>query len=78
MKRVSIKRAASDEMPRDVEVEPGTTAYDLLRALNFDPRQHAIGTANGEILQGNDALYSKVSDGDKLLVTEQAKVGSPC
>ena len=75
MKRISVKKAASDEMPKDIEIETGTTAYDVLRAINLDPSQHSVGLSDGTILRGNDSLYSKVEDGDKILITEQATVG---
>ena len=76
MKKVAIKKAASQEMPRDIELEPGTTAYDALKALGLESNEYGISTPSGEILEGHDALYNKVEDGDKLLITERASVGT--
>ena len=75
MKKISIKKAASQEMPKDLELEPGTTVYDVLKAISLDPAQFSVSLPNGEKLQGHDAIYTKVSDGDKLLVSERATVG---
>lgn len=75
MKRIAVKKAASNEMPKDVEIEAGTTAYDLLRSLDLDPSEYSVGLSDGGILEGTDSLYSKVKEGDKVLITEQATVG---
>jgi hypothetical protein len=75
MKKISIKKAASAELPRDLELEPGTTVYDVLKTVNLDPGQFAISVPTGEMLQGHDGIYAKVSDGDKLLISERATVG---
>ena len=76
MKRISIKKAASQELPRDLELEPGTTVYDVLKAVDLEPGQFAISIPSGEMLQGHDGLYAKVNDGEKLLISERATVGA--
>ncbi len=75
MKRISVKKAASEELPRDLELQPGTTVYDLLTTIKMEPGQFAISLPSGEMLQGHDGLYAKVNDGDKLLISERATVG---
>jgi sulfur carrier protein ThiS len=74
MKKIAVKKAASTELPRDLDLEPGTTAYDVLKAIGLEPAQFEISIPNGEMLHRNDPLYSKVNDGDKLLVSERATV----
>ena len=76
MKKIAIKKAASPDLPQDLDLQPGTTVYDMLKAINLDPGQFAISIPTGEMLQGHDPIYSKVSDGDKLLVSEHATVGA--
>jgi hypothetical protein len=75
MKRVSIKKAASQEMPRDLELEPGTTVYDVLKAVRMELGQFTVSIPSGEMLPGHDGLYARVNDGDKLLISERATVG---
>jgi hypothetical protein len=76
MKKIAIKKAESTELPRDLDLEPGTTTYDVLKAIGLEPAQFQISIPNGEMLHGNDPLYTKVNDGDKLLVSERATVGA--
>lgn len=75
MKRISIKKAASQELPRDLELEPGTTVYDVLKTMNLEPGQFAVSIPSGEMLHGHDQLYARVNDGEKLLISESATVG---
>lgn len=73
MKKISVAVSGSDEI-KDLEIESGTTAADVLAALNltnFELLPEKEGTPFGR----TESIYGKVEDGDKLFAVPTGDVG---
>lgn len=72
---VLISGAPEGQNLRDLEIDPGTSAGDVLQALDLDgyllSRQGSAQT-----LAAEETIYDTVSNGDKLRATPVAEVGS--
>jgi hypothetical protein len=74
MKRLAIKPAAADREPIDVEIEPGTTAGEILKQIGL--AGYWLAFPNSPRFFSNDeAVFPHVLDGDKLLASSPADVG---
>lgn len=73
MKRLSVVVAGTGQI-RDLEIQPGTTAGDVLAQLNL--RDYLLSKGPNEPFLANaDSVYDKVSDGEKIFASTKAEVG---
>ncbi|MDX2181570.1 MAG: hypothetical protein SFV18_18390 [Bryobacteraceae bacterium] len=73
MKRLSIVVAGSGQI-RDVEIQPGTTAGDVLNQLNLAEYLLSKGP-NDPFFASAESVYDKVKDGEKIFASTKADVG---
>ncbi|MBZ5606191.1 MAG: hypothetical protein LAO79_28195 [Acidobacteriia bacterium] len=73
MKKLSVVVAGSGQI-RDVEIEPGTTAGDLLQQLNLSDYLLSRGP-NEPFFAASESAYDKVRDGEKIFASTKAEVG---
>jgi hypothetical protein len=77
MKRLAIGRPGTGD-PIDVNIEPGTTARDVIRQAGLEGFMLAKKPAGDEApisFATDEEIYTKVMDGEKLLAVTPAKVG---
>lgn len=73
MKRLSVVVAGTGQI-RDIEIQPGTTAGDVLTQLNL--RDYLLSKGPNEpFLASGESVYDKVSDGEKIFASTKAEVG---
>ena len=73
MKRLSVVVAGTGQI-RDVQIEPGTTAGDLLGQLNL--RDYLLSKGpNDPFFANAETIYDKVKDGEKIFASTKAEVG---
>jgi hypothetical protein len=73
MKHLSVVVAGSGQI-RDVEIQPGTTAGDILNQLNL--RDYLLSKGPNEpFFASADSVYDKVNDGEKIFASTKAEVG---
>ena len=73
MKRLSIVVAGSGQI-RDVEIQPGTTAGDILNQLNL--RDYLLSKGpNDPFFAAGESVYDKLNDGEKAFASTKAEVG---
>ena len=75
MKRIAIKVAGSEHPPLDVEIDPGTTAIEILTQLNLQGYLLSTGPNSTNFFGETENVYARVQDGDKLFATTRAEVG---
>ena len=75
MKRLSVVVAGSGRI-NDLEIQPGTTAGDVLNQLNLPDYLLSKGP-NEPFLANAESVYDKVKDGEKIFVSTKADVGMP-
>lgn len=73
MKRLSVVIAGSGQI-RDVEIQPGTTAGDVLNQLNIPDYLLSKGP-NDPFFANRESIFDKVEDGSKLFASTKAEVG---
>ena len=73
MKRLSIVVAGSGQF-RDVEIQPGTTAGDVLNEINLQDYLLSKG-ANSPFFAAAESIYDKVENGEKIFASTKADVG---
>lgn len=73
MKNVYVLIAGSGQA-RTAEVQPGSTAGDILRGLGL-PDYLLSKTPSGEFFANTESIYEKVSDGQKVFASTKADVG---
>ena len=73
MKNLSVVVAGSGQI-RDVKIEPGTTARDVLTELNLPDYLLSKGP-NDPFFAAADSIYDKVGDGEKIFASTKAEVG---
>jgi len=77
MKRLSVVVAGSGQI-RDAEIQPGTTAGDVLRQFNLNDYLLSKGP-NEPFFAAAETIYDKVKDGEKVFASTKAEVGTaPC
>jgi len=74
MKHLSVVVAGTGQI-RDVEIEPGTTAGDILSQLSLADYLLSAGP-NEPFFAAADTVYDKVKDGQKLFASTKAEVGA--
>ena len=73
MKRLSVVVAGTGQI-RDVQIEPGTTAGDILGQLNL--RDYLLSKGpNDPFFANAETIYDKVKDGEKIFASTKAEVG---
>lgn len=73
MKSLSIVVAGTGQI-RDIEIEPGTTAGDVLSQLGLQDYLLSKGP-NDPFFANGESIYDKVGDGEKLFCSTKAEVG---
>ena len=73
MKRLSVVIAGTGQI-RDVEIQPGTTAGDVLNQLNLSDYLLSKGP-NDPFLATRESIFDKVEDGSKIFASTKAEVG---
>jgi hypothetical protein len=73
MKKLSVVVAGTGQI-RDIQIQPGTTAGDVLNQLNLPDYLLSKGP-NDPFFANADTVYDKVKDGEKLFASTKAEVG---
>ena len=73
MKRVSVVIAGTGQI-RDLEIEAGTTASDVLSQLGLQDYLLSRGP-NDPFFASAESIYDKVNDGEKIFASTKAEVG---
>jgi hypothetical protein len=73
MKRLSVVVAGTGQI-RDIEIQPGTTAGDVLHQLNLPDYLLSKGP-NEPFFAAAESIYDKVKDGEKIFASTKAEVG---
>src|SRR5260370_20573456 len=73
MKKLSVVVAGTGQI-RDIEIQPGTTAGDVLHQLNLSDYLLSKGP-NDPFFPAAESIYDKVNDGEKIFASTKAEVG---
>jgi len=73
MKRLSVVVAGTGQI-RDVEIQPGTTAGDIVDQLNLPDYLLSKGP-NEPFFARAESVFDKVGDGEKVFASTKAEVG---
>lgn len=73
MKNISVVVAGSGQI-RDIQVQPGTTAGEVLDHLSLKGYLLSKGP-NDPFFAAAETIYDKVNDGEKLFASTKAEVG---
>jgi hypothetical protein len=73
MKRLSVVVAGTGQI-RDVEIQPGTTAGDVLNQLGLKDYLLSKGP-NDPFFANAESVFDKVADGEKIFASTKAEVG---
>jgi len=74
MKKLSVVVAGTGQI-RDVEIQSGTTAGDILHQLNLTDYLLSKGP-NEPFFAAAESVYDKVKDGEKIFASTKAEVGT--
>jgi hypothetical protein len=73
MKKLSVVVAGTGQI-RDVEIQSGTSAGDVLAQLNL--RDYLLSKGpNDPFFANAESIYDKVNDGEKVFASTKAEVG---
>ena len=75
MKKLSVVVAGTGQI-RDVEIQSGTTAGDVLDQLNLKDYLLSKGP-NDPFFANAESIYDKVAEGEKIFASTKAEVGLP-
>src|SRR5439155_17204141 len=73
MKRLSVVVAGTGQI-RDIEIQSGTTAGDVLHQLNLQDYLLSKGP-NEPFFAAAESVFDKVKDGEKIFASTKAEVG---
>ena len=73
MKKLSVVVAGTGQI-RDIEIETGTTAGDILDQLGLKDYLLSKGP-NDPFFANTVSVYDKVNDGEKIFASTKAEVG---
>jgi hypothetical protein len=73
MKRLSVVVAGTGQI-RDLEIQPGTSAGDILAQLSLPDYLLSKGP-NDPFFAAAESVYDKVNDGEKIFASTKAEVG---
>jgi hypothetical protein len=74
MKKLAVVVAGTGQI-NDVQIQPGTTAGDVLHQLNL-PEYLLSKGPNEPIFAATESVYDKVKDGEKIFASTKAEVGT--
>jgi hypothetical protein len=73
MKKLSVVVAGTGNI-NDIEIQPGTTAGDVLNQLGL--RDYLLSKGpNDPFFAAAESVYDKVRDGEKIFASTKAEVG---
>jgi len=73
MKKLSVLLAGTGQI-RDIEIQSGTTAGDVLNQLGI--RDYLLSKGpNDPFFAAAESIYDKVNDGEKIFASTKAEVG---
>ena len=75
MKRLSVVVAGTGQI-RDIQIQPGTSAGDVLNQLGIKDYLLSKGP-NEPFFAAAESIYDKVNDGEKIFASTKAEVGEP-
>ena len=73
MKKLSVVVAGTGQI-QDIEIQPGTTAGDILGQLGLADYLLSKGP-NDPFFPAVESVYDKVRDGEKIFASTKAEVG---
>ena len=73
MKHLSVVVAGTGQI-RDVDIQPGTTAGDILNQLSLKDYLLSKGP-NDPFFAAAESVYDKINDGEKIFASTKAEVG---
>jgi hypothetical protein len=73
MKKLSVVVAGTGQI-NDVQIQPGTSAGDVLHQLNLPDYLLSKGP-NEPLFATTESVYDKVKDGEKIFASTKAEVG---
>ena len=73
MKNLTVVVAGTGQF-HDVEIQPGTTAGDILHQLNL-PEYLLSSGPNQPFFAAAETVYDKVKNGEKVFASTKAEVG---
>ena len=73
MKKLSVVVAGTGQI-RDIEIQPGTSAGDVLHQLNLQEYLLSKGP-NDPFFASAESIYDKVENGEKIYASTKAEVG---
>lgn len=73
MKKLSVVVAGTGQI-KDVEIQPGTTAGDVLHGADLVDYLLSKGP-NEPFFAATESIYDKVKDGEKIFASTKAEVG---
>jgi hypothetical protein len=73
MKRLSVVIAGTGQI-RDLEIQPGTSAGDILNQLGLHDYLLSTGP-NDPFFANAESVFDKVNDGEKIYASTKAEVG---
>lgn len=73
MKKLSVVIAGTGQI-RDVEIQPGTSAGDVLNQLSIPDYLLSKGP-NDPFFANRESIFDKVEDGSKIFASTKAEVG---
>ena len=74
MKKLTVVVAGTGQI-RDIEIQPGTTARDILNQLGIPDYLLSKGP-NDPFFAAGESVYDKVTDGEKIFASTKAEVGT--
>ena len=74
MKKLSVVVAGTGQI-KDIEIQPGTTARDILDQLSLSDDLLSKGP-NDPFFAATESVYDKVADGEKVFASTKAEVGA--
>lgn len=73
MKKLSVVVAGTGQI-KDIEIQPGTTAREILDQLGLPDYLLSKGP-NDPFFAAAETVYDKVADGEKIFASTKAEVG---
>ena len=73
MKKLAVVVAGTGQI-QDVQIQPGTSAGDVLNQLNLQDYLLSKGP-NEPFFAATESVYDKVKDGEKIFASTKAEVG---
>lgn len=75
MKQIAVKVAGTTQEPRDVVIQAGTTAGEILSQLGLKGYLLSKDARADRFFGSTENVYAEVADGEKLFATTKTEVG---